>query len=133
MWVGYDRYATVDPSIDRSTWARMVGEARTAIANKLAEVTRPLNRRPLPTEIVTYTSRRATGYLQWVDVYVKDRETGLVTTQPWNVKSRDLRSRQAVITEALSRYQAATLPEGTFEGQIVVGASYAGTLQYIPQ
>lgn len=71
--------------------------------------------------------------MQYVDVYVRDRETGVVEARPWAMRTDQLRSRQSVITSALARYEAATLPEGTFEGEQIIGAAYAGTVEMIPQ
>jgi hypothetical protein len=71
--------------------------------------------------------------MQYIDVYVRDRETGQVRAQPWAMRTDTLISRQSAINQALSRYEAATLPEGTFEGEIVVGAAYAGTVEFLPE
>lgn len=131
-WVGYGKYVELDPSITRTQWATAVGQARAALANRTGELVRPLNRRPVPGEITQYSAPRARGFMQYVDVYVTDRDGGAIRAQPWAVRSDTLRSRQAVITEALARYEAATLPEGTFEGEVVVGASYSGTVEFIP-
>lgn len=131
-WAGYEQYTQLDPTLDRATWARAIGEARAALANKIAEVTRPLNRRPLSSEITPYTSRKASGFMQYVEVYVRDRDTGIIEARPWAIRTDTLISRGRAVTQALSRYEAATLPEGTFEGELVVGAAYAGTVQMIP-
>lgn len=133
-WVGYERYTELDPSITRTQWSTAVGQARAALANRNDELTRPLNRRPsiAAGEVTPYSAPRARGFMQYVDVYVIDRDTSLVRAQPWAVRSDTLRSRQAVINEALARYEAATLPEGTFEGEVVLGASYSGTVQFLP-
>jgi hypothetical protein len=132
-WVGFDRFAQLDPTITRQQWGTAVGQARAALANKVLEVTRPLNRRPLPSEVTQYTARQAKGFMQYVDIYVRDAQTGVVTSRPWAVRTDTLRSRQAIVTEGLSRFEAATLPEGTFEGEQVIGAAYAGTVEFIPE
>lgn len=131
-WVGFERYAALDPTVTRDQWAVAVGQARAALANRVGELTRPLNRRPVPGEITPYTSRTARGFMQYIDVYVRDRETGQVRAQPWAMRTDTLISRQAAVNQALSRYEAATLPEGTFEGEVIVGASYAGTVEFLP-
>jgi hypothetical protein len=132
-WVGYDRYSELDPTITRAQWATAVGQARAALANRVGELTRPLNRRPVAGEITDYTSRSATGFMQYVDVYVVDRDGGPPRAQPWAIRGDTLVSRQAAVTAALSRYEAATLPGGTFEGEMVIGAAYAGTVQFLPE
>lgn len=132
-WVGYDRYTELDPSISRSQWATAIGQARAALANRIGEATRPLNRRPVAGEITQYTSKTATGFMQYVDVYVIDSAGGPPQARPWAIRTSTLMSRQSVLNQALSRYEAATLPEGTFEGETVVGAGYAGTVQFFPE
>lgn len=132
-WVGYDRYSEIDDSVSREEWARHVGMARAAIANQLGEATRPLNRRPVAGEFTDLPSRVATGYLQYVNIYVRDAQTGVITERPWAVRTDTLMSRAAIINQALSRFEAAVLPEGTFEGEEVLDASYGGTARYVPQ
>lgn len=136
-WVGYDQYSEIDDSITRQQWATAIGQARAALANRVGELTRPLNRRPVGAEITPYSSPRArnvtaSGYMQYIDIYVKDAQTGVITARPWAVRTDTLMSRQSVINAGLNRFEAATLPEGTFEGEEVIGASYAGTVQFIP-
>jgi hypothetical protein len=136
-WVGYDQYSEIDPTVTRAQWAGYVGQARAALANKVSEFTRPLNRRPVAGEITPYTSPRASrvtasGYMQYIEIYVRDAQTGVVTPRPWAVRTDTLMSRASVINAGLSRFEAATLPEGTFEGEEVIGASYAGTVQFVP-
>lgn len=132
-WAGYDRYASVDPSITREQWGRAIGQARAALANRVAEMTRPLNRRPVAGEWTPYDSSTATGFMQYVDVFVQDVHGGTPRPVPWAIRTDTLMSRQAAVLQALSRYQAATLPEGTFEGEIVVDAMYAGTVKFEPR
>ena len=132
-WVGYDRAVDLDPTITRQEWGTAIGQARAALANRVAEITRPLNRRPVAGEITPYTSKRATGFMQYVDVYVIGAEGGAPEVRPWAIRSDTLISRQAALTQALARYEAATLPNGTFVGETVISASYAGTVQFVPE
>lgn len=134
-WVGYEQYTDLDPTITRQQWATAIGQARAALANRVGELTRPLNRRPVrgTGEITPYTSRTATGFMQYVDVYVTDRDGGPPQARPWAVRVDTLRSRQSIVNEAWARFEAATLPEGTFEGETVVGVGYAGTVEFIPE
>lgn len=132
-WVGYEKFREVDPGISREEWARAVGEARAAIANRTEELIRPLNRRPVGSEITLYTTRKARGYLQQIEVFVRDPDTGIVDSRPFVVKTDTLRSRQFIIDEGLSRYAnaAATAPDDYPEE--IIGAVYVGTHQLIPQ
>src|SRR5258706_12667642 len=100
-WAGYEQYASVDATITRARWSTHIGAARAAIANRVLEITRPLNRRPLlgTPEVVAYPSRVATGFMQYIDIYVQDAQTGVVTPRMWSMRTDTLRSRQAVITQ----------------------------------
>lgn len=131
-WVGYEIAREADPNLTRQAWGTAIGQARAALANRIGEVTRPLNRRPVAGEITPYASRTATGFMQYVDVYTRDRDTGVVSPTPFAIRTDTLYSRQKVLTMALARYEAAALPDGTFEGEIIVGAAYAGTVEFIP-
>jgi hypothetical protein len=132
-WAGYDIYASADPSITRADWARNIGQARAALANRVLEATRPLNRRPSgPNEIHPYEAPRARGFMQYVDVYVKPAHGGPAEARPWAIRTDTLMSRRKAINLALSRFEAATLPDGTFEGEVVLDAGYAGTFEFVP-
>lgn len=132
-WNGYARYSELDPTLTREEWATSVAQARAALANRVAEVTRPLNARPVGHEIQQYDSKRATGYMQQVEVYVRDRDTGIIESRHYAVKSDTLRSRAWVVSEAWSRYQGAIDkdPEGYPED--IVGVGYVDTYFMTPK
>lgn len=134
-WVGFDRYTEIDDDITREQWARHIGMARAALANQVGELTRPLNRRPSEAagEVKPLPSRTATGFMQYVNIFVRDAQTGVITERPWAIRTDTLMSRQSVINQALARFEAAVLPEGTFEGEEVLDASYEGTVRFIPE
>jgi hypothetical protein len=132
-WVGFEQYAALDPSITRESWATAIGQARAALANRVGELSRPLNRRPTGLgEMTPYNSRTARGFMQYIDVFVRDRETGVITAMPWAIRTDTLMSRQAAINQGLARFEAATLPGGTFAGEVIVGAAYGGTVYFQP-
>lgn len=132
-WVGFEAYKELDPTITRESWAEAVGSARAALANKAAELTRPLNRRPTGSEITAYPSRRATGFMQSVEVFVRDIDTGLVESRFFNVRSDTLRSRQSIVNAALSRFSdIQSTDPGSVPGEII-GAAYTGTFQMTPR
>lgn len=132
-WVGYETYRQFDPSITRENWAEAVGSARAALANKAAEITRPLNRIPITSEITAYPSRRATGFMQSVEVFVRDIDTGLIESRFFNVRSDTLRSRQSIVDAALSRFSDIQSTDPDSVGGDIVGAAYTGTFQLTPR
>lgn len=126
-WKGYEQYRVLDPSITREQWASTVAQARAAIANRTDEITRPLNRRPTAAEVTLYASKKASGYLQQLQIFVRDRDTGLIETRHYNIRSDTLRSRQTIIAEGMSRYQSAAESDPENYPEDVLGAIYVGT------
>lgn len=132
-WVGFARVQDLAPDITRAEWAQAIGQAQAALAAKVIEATRPLNRRPVAGEIFPYRSKRATGFLQQLDIFVRDRDTGLIESRPYTIRTQVLRSRGAVVAEGLARYQEAIDNNPDDYPEEVLGAMYAGTLEMVPQ
>lgn len=118
--------------IQDATWFRMVGEVRASLSSQIHEVTKPLNRKPLGDEIKTMTSRKATGFIQYVDIMVKDRDTGLTALRPYAVRVKELRSRQSIVKEALTRFVSAINDNPSDYDEQVLGAVYTATYQMNP-
>lgn len=107
----------------------MVGEARAMMAQRGDELGRPLNRRPTSDEMVRWTTRNASGFIQQVNVMVRDRDTGEIIALPYSYKGRTLISRQRAIDAAMATFT----PEGTDgEKQQILGAVYSGTWEMVP-
>lgn len=126
--------------VRRGTWLQMVGQVRAHYSRRITELSAPLNRRPTPTEVTALTSRGAKGYIQYVDLFVRNKTTGLVTVRPQAIRTTTLRSRQAVINQVVGRYQTAvdrskTAPAlwGTDPDEEVVGGIYTATQQFVPE
>lgn len=132
-WRGYDRVSEMIPDLSREEWATTVAQARAAIANRVDELTRPLNRRPTQDEITLYASKRARGYMQQIEVFVRDRDTGLIESRHYVVRTDSLRSRQHIIEEGLTRYQAAIDSKPEDYPEDVLGAVYVGTHHLVPR
>lgn len=131
-WVGFARIQAIAPEVTKAEWAQAIGQAQAALANRMIEATRPLNRRPTASEIVAYTSRRATGFLQQLEIFVRDRDTGLIESRPYTIRTQVLRSRGSVVAEGLRRYQDAVDNNPDDYPEDILGAAYAGTLELIP-
>lgn len=119
--------------VQRQTWLRMVGTVQRDLADQISEVTRPLNRKPGPDEIHGYVSKRATGYIHYVDVMVKDRATGAVVFRPYSVKRSALLTRREAVNEALAGFRKAILDSPSEYDEQVLGAVHTATYQYIPE
>ena len=132
-WKGFEQYKALDPSVTRSQWASTIGEARAALANRVGELSRPLGRIPTQAEVTLYATKRASGYMQQVEVYVLDRDTGLLGSRPYVVKTDTLRSRQFIVNEARSRFQAAIDANPGEYPEDIVGVAYVGTHLMVPK
>lgn len=127
-WAGYAHYSELDPSITREEWATSIAQARAALANRVLEITRPLSARPTgSSEITPYPSKKARGYMQQLEIFVRDRDTGIVESRHYVVKSDTLRSRAWVVAEGLNRYQRAVDESPDDYPEDILGAAYVGT------
>ncbi len=131
-WVGFRQIQTAAPEVTEQDWAQAIGQARAALANRVAELTRPLNRRPLPSETIQYTTRRQSGFLQQLEIYVRDRDTGLIESRPYSLRTDTLMSRQTVINRGMTAYTFAAALNPDEYPEEVLGAAYAGTFEMIP-
>src|SRR6266508_2125266 len=107
----------------------MAAEARTTISARGDEIGRPLNRRPLGSETTQWTTTKAKGILQQVEVMVRDRDTNEVLAIPYSVVGTRSITRQAAIDAALGHIT----PEGTDgDRQQILGAVYVATIVMTP-
>lgn len=115
-----------------ATWFRIVGEVQRSLSNQIQEASAPLNRRPVGAEISELTTKVATGYMQYVNVFVRDKDSGVVSIRPYAVRTATLLTRQAVIARAMTAFQTFTAgPEPSYPEQ-VLGASYAASYRMTP-
>lgn len=112
----------------RGTFLKLYAQIRTDYANQVAEVTRPLNAKPHASEILPYGSARETGFMQYVDVWVKDRATGEVFPRPYGIRTDDLMTRGDVIDTAVANYGQ----HAEKYGEQVLGATYTSTYLFGP-
>ena len=99
------------------------------VASREGIYSEPQHLRPVASEIQTWTTQRARGYVQQVEVLVTERGTGQVVSVPYSAVGRNLRSRQAIIREALDLYSDDNARK---YNQRVLGAVYSGTFQAVP-
>lgn len=119
-------------AIRDSTWFQIYGQVRTSLALQVVEPALPIARAPLTREIAQMQTKTATGFMQYVDVYVKDIDTGIVSTRPFAVRGQALVTRQKALETALNRFATATTSEGNYPRESVVGAAYTATYELVP-
>ena len=112
-----------------STWYKVYGEVAAQISLREGIYDEPQNLRPVASEIQQWTTVRATGYVQQVEVLVRDRGTGEIISVPYSSMGKTLRSRRAVIAEALDVYSDENAEK---YNQQILGAVYTGTYAASP-
>lgn len=114
--------------IARGTFLKLYAEIRHDLTLQAEEITRPLDLKPAAAEIRPYVTPNAEGYMQYVDVYVRDRTTGEVYSVPYGVRTDDLLTRADAIETALSNYGS----HADDYDQQVLGATYTSTYLFGP-
>lgn len=112
-------------SLRDAVWYKLYAEQKTAVGSIINEVTAPLAAVPSAHEILPMTTKRATGYLQTIDVYTRIKGTDVVTTKPFMLTGQDLLSRGEAVARALTQMQTA-VDEDRYE-EVILGAVYTGT------
>lgn len=115
-------------SLARSTFLKLYAEIQHDYALQVEELSKPLDTRPHASEIRPYVSQRETGFMQYVDVYVRDRVTGEVMAVPYGIRTDDLLTRADTLATALDAYGAHA---ERYEQQ-VLGATYTSTYMFGP-
>lgn len=119
--------------IQDSSWFQVYGQIKSSLARQVDEITKPLGSRPGQHEIGGLQTKNASGYIQYIDILVKDRETGVVSARPYAVRTGSLLRRGQVIKRGLAAFQGAVdLNPGDYDEQIL-GAVYTGTYQMVPE
>lgn len=127
---GLDRYRAEGGHMANQTWYRLYGEIQGSVADRSDVMNQPLNLRPVASEIKTWSTKNATGYVQQVEVLVRERATGQIISVPFSVTGRSLVSRANALQQALDVYSDDNAKK---YNQQVLGAVYTGTYQAVPQ
>lgn len=119
-------------AIRDATWFQIYGRARAAVAVQIGESSLSLGSKPRSSQIAEMSTKNAQGFIQYVEVYVRDKETGIVSTRPFAVRGQDLQTRNDVVNKALSRFHGATTRDGNYPTESVLGAAYTATYKMTP-
>jgi len=131
-WVAYDQVRRQVPEVTQAEWAQAIGEARTAIAQRVLEATRPLNRRPVVGEWTDIRRKSNTQWWQQVTLFVRDTTTGARAAFPVTIKTDTLRSRQFAVQEAMSRAALIFASDPDNYPVVTIGFEYSGTYHILP-
>lgn len=127
---GLRQYREAGGSIRDAVWYRLYAEQRTAVDSVKDEMTRPLDATPRANEITRMTTKRATGYLQTLDIYTRVKGTDVVTVRPFMFTTSTLMTRGDALSNALTMMQQA-VDEDRYE-EVLLGGVYTGTRRMTP-
>lgn len=130
---GLREFRQAGGSTNDAKWFGLVGEVRRNLSDRLDEVTRPLTRRPSGDEIRTFTTKRHTGYVQQLEIFVRDRATGIVVSKPYSWRTDTLITRGQAIREAIAEFESGVTESPDLFDEEILGGAYTGTYQLIPR
>lgn len=130
-WRAFEQVRRLAPEVSEAEWARAVAEARTAIAQRVLEATRPLNRRPVQGEWTDIPRKSGSQWWQQVTLFIRDSTTGARSQFHVTIKTDTLRARMFAIQEAETRAAAIFASDPDNYPVAIVGAEYAGTYRIV--
>jgi hypothetical protein len=130
---GFGIASRLNPELTREDWNDAIAKARAVIVNKSNELTRNLAAKPRAGEILPFNVKSPGGYIQQVEVFVKDNDTGLIDVRPHSLKTDTLRRRMDVAKEVWKLFQDSIDASPEEYPQTVIGVAYTGTYQLLPK
>lgn len=127
---GLEEFRAQGGHIANATWFKLTGELQAMLAQREGILDEPHNAVPTATQIQTWTTQKATGFIQQVEVLARDRATGEIMSIPYSHMSSDLKTRREVLADALSVYSDDNAER---YNQSILGAVYTGTYQAVPE
>lgn len=121
----------LNPHITDAEWREAIAQARAILADKTSELSRPLNRRPVAGEYLPFKVKNPNGWIQQIEVFVRDLDTGTIEARPWSLKTETLRARMNVIKEGLEQFRSAIADNPEKYREEVLYAAYTGTYQQV--
>lgn len=125
---GFRQITRTELGIRRQDWLATVRAAREELERNAQAYDRQGNRRPYRREILAMQTVTATGFMQHIDIWVKDNETGEIYPRPYSIRTDDLLTHDDAIATALDRYS----DSAKFYGETILGAAYSTTFELIP-
>lgn len=117
--------------VGRSAWLALRAEAGTALAARPAEMSANINSIPTNINTLRFENGNKTGFLQQVELLIRNKGTDVVTNRPFSIRTDTLMTRAEAIAKAIDIFAQNTdeYEEGT---AIQLGAVYTGTYQLVP-
>ncbi len=129
---GYRAFQAAGGHLARSTWLQTFSEVRRSLSDSLDEAGRPLSRRPQSNEVTTISTKYSQRFIQQVDVYVRNRDTGEIESKPISITTDSLITRGQAIREALTIAEDGVTGSPDRFNEQILGGTYTGTLALVP-
>jgi len=125
--------------VRRATWLQAINTIRANAAIRQATFEALFVGMPQRQEIGTLPSKQSTAYVQYVDVYVRDKGTGRLEVRQRALQTDTLLSRDAAIQFIVDRERSAIASAGfrgptwdTMPNSVVEAGVYTATHQFDP-
>lgn len=115
--------------IRRADWLALVREVRDTLESNATGIDRPGWRKPLTSEILVMTTVVETGFMQHIDIWVRDNESGEIRIRPYSIRTDDLLTHDDAIETALDQFAG----HAKRYGETILGGSYLSTYVLIPK
>lgn len=129
---GLRQFRAAGGKIGRSAWLALRAEVGTALANRPAEMAAPLTAVPGPEHTTVFSTTKASGVIQQVEVLYRVKGTDTVVNRPFSVKGQSMVTRQEAVQAALDQMSQAQ-QSNLYEEQVILGAVYVGSYELVPQ
>jgi hypothetical protein len=127
---GLGAYRESGGKIANETWYRLVGEIQASLADREGIYDEPIDEVPYAHQIKTWTTAKAKGYIQQVEVIVREKSTGQIISVPFSVTGHKLVTRRQAMQQALDIYSDENAQK---YDQQILGAVYSGTYHARPK
>lgn len=128
---GLKQFRAAGGHVGRSAWLALRAEVGAALAKRPAEMAANLASVPVGTEVSTFSTVKASGVIQQVEVLYRVKGTDAVVNRPFSVKGQQMIARQDAIQAALDQ-MSASQQQDLYEEQVILGAVYVGSYELVP-
>lgn len=127
-------YRKLGGNISADIWQRVWGEVENELSLGAIETGKPLNRIPQAEDILQMSTKRATGYLQQVQVIMTEAN-GEALTKTFSISTKSLVSRANAIRKAMQIMEESNetgSAQEKYPDREVKLAIYGGTYEMLP-
>lgn len=118
--------------IRTQTWGQLWRNTQSTIRNRETVASLPTNRRPTDDLFSPWATAKPDMYAYQVNVMVRDRDSGIVTSRPYTYFSRDRVTPNRAIADALNTYTDGIEESDEYASESIEGAVLTGLFKTVP-